>query len=574
MCAGLRAQRVPTCFDDLRLNDGIRTQSPLARLMLMATSMIAAGGCMQNASDMPESVFSELKRYVRFGEDDQRRLRGYASRASVHFARIADEFYERVQEHAWADAVFEGPEQIAQLKVTLQAWMQLLFEGPWDEVYYERRARIGRGHVQIRLPQRFVFGAMNVIRVALVRSVDAQLSNEEHAGLVEAIHKLVDIELAIMLESYREAYVEHVQHHERLERADLQGNLALSEARYEDIVEKAEALIVTLDREGHILFFNSKCERLTGLARGYARGRRWVNLFAPLADHEQVLRRFEASLAGRPTPAYEGTALVIEGGHRRVRWQFTTLPNGTEPALCAIGFDVSNEHDLAVRTRRAERLASLGTMAAGLAHEIRNPLNAAHLQLTLAARRLQRADVDLEGAKVAVGVADAEMLRLGALVRDFLDFARPQPLRLVRGDLTATVGAIVALLEPEAASQQCSLQLHPVPAAELEYDDEKIRQVLLNLVRNALEATGAGGHVALALALHADRVTLVVQDDGPGLPLDAPIFEPFFTTKEHGTGLGLAIVHRIAMDHGGDVAAHSKPGDTRFTITLPRTPGS
>jgi signal transduction histidine kinase len=186
---------------------------------------------------------------------------------------------------------------------------------------------------------------------------------------------------------------------------------------------------------------------------------------------------------------------------------------------------------------------------------------------------LQRADVDIEGSKVAVGVADAEMQRLGALVRDFLDFARPQPLRLVRSDLTATVEEIVALLAPEAASQQCSLLLQPSPTVELEYDDEKIKQVLLNLVRNAIEATGAGGHVQLALALHADRVNLVVQDDGPGLPLDAPIFEPFFTTKEHGTGLGLAIVHRIVLDHGGDVVVHSAPGNTRFTITLARTPG-
>lgn len=527
-------------------------------------------------SDMPESIFEELKRYVRFGEDDERRLRDFAGRASVHFASIADAFYARVREHARADAVFEGPDQIERLKLTLQAWMQLFFEGPWDDAYYARRARIGRVHVQIRLPQRFMFGAMNMVRLALVRSVDdAQLSSDEHAGLIGAIHKLVDIELAIMLESYREAYVERVQHDERLERDDLQRKLALSEARYEEIVEKAEALIVTLDREGHILLFNSKCERLTGLTREYARGRRWLDLFAPRVDHEQLRGQFETSLAGRPTPAYEGTAPVIESGHCRVRWQFTTLPSGTEPALCAIGIDVSNEHDLGVRTRRAERLASLGTMAAGLAHEIRNPLNAAHLQLTLAERRLQRADVDVEGAKLAVGVADAEMQRLSALVRDFLDFARPQPLRLVRSDLAATVKAIVALLAPEAASKQCSLRLlQPAPPVALEYDDEKIRQVLLNLVRNALDATGAGGHVELALTPHADRASLVVQDDGPGLALDAPIFEPFFTTKEHGTGLGLAIVHRIVMDHGGDVAVHSKPGNTRFTITLPRTPGS
>jgi signal transduction histidine kinase len=253
-----------------------------------------------------------------------------------------------------------------------------------------------------------------------------------------------------------------------------------------------------------------------------------------------------------------------------VRWHFTTLPGRAEPALCAIGIDVTNEHDLSVRTRRAERLAALGTMAAGLAHEIRNPLNAAALQLSVARRKLARGPTnELEPIDAAVGVAEGEMQRLAGLVDDFLQFARPQPLRLTLSDLRGVAQDVVELTAPEAAEKRISLTLAPGPAVPLELDVERIKQVLLNLIRNALEATGPSGHVVIAVGSSGSSAQLTVQDDGPGFATDAPIFEPFFTTKEQGTGLGLAIVHRIVMDHGGAVSAESRPGRTVFRLSLP-----
>ena len=515
---------------------------------------------------MPETVFDELKRYTRFASEDEACLRAFQPVATPHFAAIVDAFYERVAEHPQARRVFSGGDQIARHKLALRDWLELLLAGPWDAAYFERRARIGHVHVQIGLAQRFMFGAMSLIRTSLLE-IAPDLPTHR------ALHKLLDLELAIMLESYREAYIERVQQMERLERDDLQRRLALSEARYEEIVEKAEALVTTIDRDGRVLLFNSKCERSTGIARDAARGRSWLSLFVPEPDRPSVRERWERALAGLPAASYEGAVPVIDTGRMRVRWHFTTLPDGHEPALCAIGIDVSQEHELGVRTRRAERLAALGTMAAGLAHEIRNPLNAAHLQLSVAERRLQRSEPDLQGAQTAVRAANAEMQRLGSLVQDFLQFARPHALRLARVDLRQTVEASLVLLEPEAQSRGVDLQLVAGEAAPVDVDEEKLRQVLLNLVRNALDATGAGGHVELSTALGGSDVLLTVRDDGPGIPDDAPIFEPFYTTKEDGTGLGLAIVHRIIMDHGGQVAVQSVPGDTRVIVSLPRPAG-
>jgi signal transduction histidine kinase len=258
-----------------------------------------------------------------------------------------------------------------------------------------------------------------------------------------------------------------------------------------------------------------------------------------------------------------------DGAGRRVRWHFKTLIESDPPLLCAVGVDVTGEHDLAIRTRRAERLASLGTMAAGLAHEIRNPLNAAHLQLSVARRRLARSTDD-SGAARAVELAGAEMARLAGLVEDFLQFARPQPLRLERTDLRAFAHDAVALIAPEAVALGAELELASGAPVYTELDREKMKQVLLNLVRNALEAAGTGGRVRIDVLLRDGSAILTVEDNGRGFPENAPIFEPFFTTKVGGTGLGLSIVHRIVADHGGSVMASSRSGNTTvFSVVLP-----
>ena len=528
---------------------------------------------------MAETLFEELKRYVRFGAGDEEALRRFAPHATPSFPDVVDEFYARLSEHEQARNIFSGPDQIERLKGSLRDWLGLLFRGPWDEAYYERRARIGQVHVRMELPQKYMFAAMDQIRIALSRIATARVRDTAvRKRVVEALHKILDLELAIMLETYREEYIASVRDLERLEKLELAQQLAVSEARYDQIVEEAEALITTIDRDGRVLLVNARGEEAIGLSRSVAVGSSWLELFVQPGDRKQAHERQEEALAGAVATPFEGSVPNASGEPgRRIRWHFTTLPGGSGPLLCAIGFDVTEEHDLGLRTRRAERLASLGTMAAGLAHEIRNPINAAHLQLNLARRRLTRAGGDPSVVR-AIELADSEMTRLAALVENFLQFARPHQLRLATGDLRSTADAMVALVGPEAEAIGVHVSVLPGRPVWAEFDDEKMKQVLLNLLRNAVEATTPGGQVSVRVEPRHEVACLEVTDQGRGVPSGAPIFEPFFTTKEQGTGLGLAIVHRIVSDHGGAVEVQSQDGSTTFSIWIPvgsaRPPGT
>jgi two-component system, NtrC family, sensor histidine kinase HydH len=168
---------------------------------------------------MSETVFQELKRYVQFGEDDERALRELHRHARPRFDDVARIFYDRILAHEEASRVLAGGEsQVGHLKVTMVAWLDTLLSGPWDETYWDQRYRIGRVHVRIGLPQHYMFGAMNVHRTELGRIAwEAFRSNEETLARVRvALHKILDLELAVMLHTYRDDLLAQQARVERL----------------------------------------------------------------------------------------------------------------------------------------------------------------------------------------------------------------------------------------------------------------------------------------------------------------------------------------------------------------------
>jgi len=170
-------------------------------------------------SSMPETLFEELKRYVGFGSADEQALRALHPLARTHFTCISEVFYQRILQHETARKVLtEGESMVGRLRHTLVAWMEKLLTGPWDHEYYELRARIGRKHVDIALPQHYMFGAMNVLRQELNLLIDgAFISDPDRLRTTRlALGKILDLELAIMLHTYREDLLSQQARSERL----------------------------------------------------------------------------------------------------------------------------------------------------------------------------------------------------------------------------------------------------------------------------------------------------------------------------------------------------------------------
>jgi signal transduction histidine kinase len=212
------------------------------------------------------------------------------------------------------------------------------------------------------------------------------------------------------------------------------------------------------------------------------------------------------------------------------------------------------------------------TLSSGLAHEVRNPLNAARLQLELLERRLRRVNDDPKLVE-PFELANHEIERLTALLNDFLSFARPPELRMQEQDVVDICKHVIELERPLAEHRRVRLELRPHEPVVAQVDSGKLHQIVQNLVRNGIEATPPGGHVAVEVGSGTpDAFHIQVTDDGPGIPADVlpRIYEPFFSTKGTGTGMGMAIVHSLVTMHGGKIDIDTSQRGTRFAVELPR----
>jgi signal transduction histidine kinase len=238
------------------------------------------------------------------------------------------------------------------------------------------------------------------------------------------------------------------------------------------------------------------------------------------------------------------------------------------------------KRDLSRRAQMAEKLAAVGTMTAGLSHEIRNPLNAASLQLSVLERRVHRLPREVQPPLLEpLTLVKDEIRRLDHILEDFLQFARPREFVPRSVEIGAVVSRVLDLLGGEAERRGIRLERDLEPVPPVAGDEERLRQVLVNLGLNALEAVRDGGLVRVSCRAAGSpdaepSVDVVVDDDGSGVPQESRdrIFEPFFTTKAKGSGLGLSIVHAIVTQHGGQLRVEDSPeGGARFVVSLPRT---
>jgi signal transduction histidine kinase len=274
--------------------------------------------------------------------------------------------------------------------------------------------------------------------------------------------------------------------------------------------------------------------------------------------------------ASAPPPSLDELAeRLVTRLHEALAQALPSCPEAASPALTAALTAVVQEHvrEVEHRLAQAERFALIGRMSAALAHELRNPLSVIETSAFILAERGREDErVARHTRRIAeqVGIASA-------LVSDLLDAARERPPAGSRADLAAVARAAVAQV-PCPAGASVTLKLpSDLPAAF--GDERRIRQVLTNLLHNALEAIGNRGAIVVSAGARGGLVAVTITDDGPGIPpeLLPRVFDPLFTTKPRGTGLGLALSRAIARAHGGDLVADNAPGGgARFELTLPR----
>ena len=517
-----------------------------------------------------ETHLEEMKRYVRLDERDARMLLAFRPVAAPHFERIALEFYERIREHTEAHAVFSGEAQILRLQRSLVAWMARILSGSYDEAYAEETRKIGIVHVRVGLPQRYMFTAMALIRVALEAITETLEADATRTRV--ALTRVLDLELALMVESFREHLEGTVRRHDELSavaaRADLTGALGL----YERAIDLVPELVVGVDRLGHVRFVNREARAITGYANEELVGTPFVAMLVP----EDLQARYHHQLAalldhGAAEYREQSVIRTRAGKLRDIVWSLSRLPEevGWGVVVLIVGSDITDARLASQRIQLQQKLLAIGTLAAGLAHEIRNPLNAAQLHVAFLKRLLASQQAHPEALE-AIHVVGDEIKRLARLVSEFLAFAEPRPLVKARCAVQAMIARAVAAV---AAPPGVAIVIF-APAEDLMIvaDATRIELVVLHLLENAIDAMAPAGAGEIAVRVRREPRTIVleVEDDGPGLSSpDAPVFDAFFSTKPNGSGLGLAVSHRVVTDHGGTIDVESRPGRTCFRIVLP-----
>ena len=362
---------------------------------------------------------------------------------------------------------------------------------------------------------------------------------------------------------------EVLRHREEQERIDRQR----AEDWMNSLIETTQDAVVSIDRQSRIVLFNPASERVFGYTEAEVRGQKVTLLMAePYAsEHDGYIERYEHTHEPRAIGRIRMvTARRKNGDLFPIELSVTEVKTDEAVHYAAFIRDISEKVRLQEHLIERERLAAIGTTAAKLVHEIGNPLNSMSVAVQLLERRLRKLTGE-ETVHLSVRALRNQITRLAHLLGEFRSLSRRQQFIFRPTNLRDLVYDVLTAELPLYTERRIAIEQYfasDLPMVQV--DQDKFKQVVLNLCKNAVEAMPEGGTLTVQVHNSGAQVQVEIADTGTGIPDSINIFEPFITTKKEGTGLGLPIVRQIVDAHGGTLTYRSEPGKgTTFVVVLP-----
>jgi PAS domain S-box-containing protein len=464
---------------------------------------------------------------------------------------------------------------------TLATWGELppaiMVTGHGNEATAVEAMKLGAGDYIVK----DVEGRYLTLLPTVIERVLAQrrLLTEKRQAEAALQHTLDELEARV---TARTAALQHANAQLRaeiVERQQAEAALRESEERFRLLVHTVGSVIIVLSPEYRIVEFNQEAERVFGWSRHEMLGKNYVELSVREAGREAVVAKLHKVMRSEPSRDFESVIRTRDGQERSLLWNLTRLPDadGYPLGLIACGQDITARKHAEQEMQRADRLALVGQLASGLAHEIGTPLNVIGGNAELLRQDLLAQGLAVTELETIVAQAD----RISRLMERLLAFARAKEQPMAPLSLPMALAHALQLVEPRFRREAITVTVDvPADLPDVLGVEDQLEQVFLNVLVNAWHAMPTGGTVTIQARTTAEQqVQITVRDTGCGMSPEtlARACEPFYSTKgEQGTGLGLAICRQIVDGHCGTLRLDSTPGTgTTVTITLPPagTPG-